>query len=299
MHAAANGHVSIVDQLLRNRAKIDVVDKYGRTALYHAVKEEHNAVAQLLLKRGATVDFGGQKKESTLRAAVRTGNIDLVRQLLEHTANFERRSNSGVHKGDRNTPLHFASQFGKVNVMRYLLDNGAEVNARNPDQETPLHVAASRMATEASQLLIRKGASVDARSSSGKTPLHVAAAKRYYAFTINIGVSRTSPERLRYANNAMREQAAFVRLLIRNGADVEAMDAYGATALHYAVDFYSEQALMVLLEHGADVDVQAGDGKTALQMARNIGNDASVQMLIEFGAQDVEFVQDQPREEPA
>jgi ankyrin repeat protein len=77
------------------------------------------------------------------------------------------------------------------------------------------------------------------------------------------------------------------------------MDAYGATALHYAVDFYSEQALMVLLEHGADVDVQAGDGKTALQMARNIGNDASVQMLIEFGAQDVEFVQDQPREEPA
>jgi ankyrin repeat protein len=97
----------------------------------------------------------------------------------------------------------------------------------------------------------------------------------------------------------MREQAAIVRLLLRNGADVEAMDAYGATALHYAVEFDTEQALMVLLEHGADVDVQAGDGKTALQMARNIGNDASVHMLIEFGAQDVESVQDQPCEEPA
>jgi ankyrin repeat protein len=500
MYAAAKGHISVVDQLLRNRAKIDAMDRDGMTALHHAVMQEHNAVTQLLLKRGATIDFGRQEKVSVLRTAVRTGNIDLVRQLLEHIANLERRSSSGVHKGNRNTPLHFSSEIGKVNVMRYLLDNGAEINARNPDQETPLHVAASRGEIEASQLLVRKGASVDARSSSGKTPLHVAAAMRYsdetllgillaagadvnarshtgqtplheavvvgdlneeavcvllqagarvdartdsgrtplhdatrsrhsiecvvdallnagaevdsldndgqtpldlalrhgafrnkhvlivygakisaadklallqeavdrcdgqmvtallgressflmsmpdsalgsplhlkvaasvgressflmsmtddagrtplhlaviahnlwrYAETINSGFSRTSTERLRYANNAMREQAAIVRLLLRNGADVEAMDAYGATALHYAVEFDTEQALMVLLEHGADVDVQAGDGKTALQMARNIGNDASVHMLIEFGAQDVESVQDQPCEEPA
>lgn len=136
-------------------------------------------------------------------------------------------------------------------------------------------------------------------NNDGRTPLHlaiVAPGRWRYAGSVDTGFSRTSTERLSYGED---RQVAVVRLLLSNGADVEAVDAYGATALHYAVDFDTEQALRVLLEHGADVDVQAGDGKTALQMAKNIGNDALVQILIEYGARDEESLQDQPRAHPA
>lgn len=136
------------------------------TALHHAVKQERVAVVDFLLKRGATTDSARQEG---LHVAIATGNIDLVRPLLEHT------TNRGVRNADGDTPLHFASEVGGVAVIQYLLDNGADVDSRNIKQETPLHMAAFKGHAEESQLLLRNGATVDARSDSGDTPLHSAA----------------------------------------------------------------------------------------------------------------------------
>eukprot|EP00611_Tribonema_gayanum_P016791 TRINITY_DN2920_c0_g1_i2.p2 TRINITY_DN2920_c0_g1~~TRINITY_DN2920_c0_g1_i2.p2 ORF type:complete len:309 (-),score=42.28 TRINITY_DN2920_c0_g1_i2:660-1586(-) len=109
------------------------------------------------------------------------------------------------------TPLHFASQHGRLNVMRLLLEAGARVDGLPKDQggcgATPLHRAAFRGETEAVRLLLAAGASVSAQDASYgdlRTPLHKAACEGHM-------------------------DAA--RLLLAAGANAYAPDANGLTPL--------------------------------------------------------------------
>jgi ankyrin repeat protein len=60
------------------------------------------------------------------------------------------------------TPLHWAVFAGNTEVAALLIQEGADVNARDVNQKTPLHWAASRGMTEVAALLIEKGADVNA-----------------------------------------------------------------------------------------------------------------------------------------
>ncbi|MFC1793691.1 ankyrin repeat domain-containing protein, partial [Planctomycetota bacterium] len=67
------------------------------------------------------------------------------------------------------TPLHFAAQAGKTDVVEYLVAHGADVDAKNIRDETPLHAASAKGHKEIAELLIAKGAEVNAESNRGKT----------------------------------------------------------------------------------------------------------------------------------
>ena len=72
-----------------------------------------------------------------------------------------------LHNG---THLHFAALMNDSNSARWLIANGAEVNAKN-NGPTPLHYAAYNNATETAALLLKNGADVNAKTNAGWTPL--------------------------------------------------------------------------------------------------------------------------------
>ena len=109
-----------------------------------------------------------------------------------------------LHNG---THLHFAAVMNDSNSARWLIANGANVNAKNNNGATPLHSAAWENATETAALLLKNGADVNAKSNNGQTPLHSAAWE-----------------------NATETAA----LLLKNGADVNAKDKDGVTPLDFA-----------------------------------------------------------------
>jgi ankyrin repeat protein len=74
-------------------------------------------------------------------------------------------------KGD--TPLHFAALGDRTELARLLIEQGADVNARNRNRETALHLAAI-YGYDVAQLLIGKGADIKLRNRDGDTPLTVA-----------------------------------------------------------------------------------------------------------------------------
>jgi hypothetical protein len=76
------------------------------------------------------------------------------------------------------TPLHHAARFGFVEVVRWMLANGADVNARGPNQCTPLHVAAVCNQGKMVRFLLDEGADRDARTKKGQTPLDLVEKKR-------------------------------------------------------------------------------------------------------------------------
>lgn len=116
--------------------------------------------------------------------------------------------------------------------------------------DTALHFAAAAYRERMARRLIEAGANVRARNRRGLEPLHSAA-------TGNPDAANWDPE----------AQAATIACLIRAGADPNAQNMDGATALHRAVRSRCARAVQVLLELGADVKIRNKNGSTASEMA--------------------------------
>ena len=100
--------------------------------------------------------------------AARTGNIEIVRLLVENGSDINLKDNDGW------AALHTTAYNGREAAAEYLIKKGAELDIRNNDGETPLYWAARRGNTRLVKLLVKNGANINARTKSGKTPLSVA-----------------------------------------------------------------------------------------------------------------------------
>src|SRR5262249_30142134 len=152
----------------------------------------------------------------------------------------------------KETPLHKAND--PKEVLR-LLDAGWSVDCPGWMGATPLHGAAERGLPEVARGLIRRGANVNARRPErGDTPLPFAAT------------------------------AAVASILIEAGAEVEGLDRWGRTLLHWAAQFGRADVVDLLLRAGAGVDRPASDGATPLHWAAQEGHAGVVQLLLGAGA---------------
>jgi ankyrin repeat protein len=155
---------------------------------------------------------------------------------------------------DGRTPLHRAARSMDIDELRFLIENGADVNARDCNNITALASAASRNHLEAVQLLLSKGASPDVTDNNGETPLHYAAAGGYE----NI-----------------------VRLLINHGADPGLRNSYGRTPLLLAARESGNLATVrMLVAGGADVNAEDRNHDTPLTLAAWRGYEEVVNYLI-------------------
>jgi ankyrin repeat protein len=127
--------------------------------------------------------------------------------------------------------LHFAAQH--VDVVRVLVEAGADVEAQTPLGSRPLHAAAQDGHVEVVRTLLEVGADVEAQFADGARLLHRA---------------------------AQFGHVEVVRTLLEAGADAEAPGTDGARPLHYAANGGSADTIGALLELGVDTHVVDEDG---------------------------------------
>jgi TPR repeat protein len=134
------------------------------------------SLANIPLKGGGSRGFSltseGYATTRPLYAAAEAGHVDMVRLLLDRGANIEATAYSGQ------TALHVAATSLRVDVIALLLDRGARVNALDRTRSTALHYAVQGHAPDVPRhvtLLIERGAAIDARDEEGRTPFHRAA----------------------------------------------------------------------------------------------------------------------------
>ena len=181
LHAASfDGHLQVVQYLLRHGVDVNVRDSGNDTPLLLASWQGHRDVVQCLLEHGANVGLQDQFQNTPLHLASAHGRLDAVQLLLEHDADVHSLNSSG------GTALHSAMlDTGHVGdylpVVRLLLECGANPNARNTERQTPLHtfVSEGSKTLDLVRILVEHGADVDAEDGNGMTPLQVSLDKEY------------------------------------------------------------------------------------------------------------------------
>ena len=165
--AAFFGHGSVCRVLLANGADLEARDIENRVALHHASSQGHSQVAKLLLNCGAKVGaVATWLKQTSLHMAASNGHGLVCRILLENGADSEARDQVGQ------TALHDASLRGFDEAVHFLLRGGAKVGAIDEKTDsTALHLAAMGGHCNIVRTLIEQGADVDMPDMFGSTAL--------------------------------------------------------------------------------------------------------------------------------
>ncbi|KAG9519892.1 Pfs, NACHT and ankyrin domain protein, partial [Aureobasidium melanogenum] len=214
----------------------------GATPIMDTVPEvegnsSHGTVIALRILK-MLLDHGAKPTYVAVAMAVELENIQLIQFLLENGAPMIDNNESQPFENLRNTTLlHLACEWGDdVDIVKAILDHGAEIDALDREHRTALDVARS----EVKKLLLDRGADVTVSRYEGCTPLHGT---------------------VRY-----ERQEQMVSLL-DNGADIDAQNEWGQTALHIAAISnrpLSSWFVEKLLSRGANALIKDRSGSSAL-----------------------------------
>ncbi|CAM9237400.1 unnamed protein product [Ectocarpus sp. 4 AP-2014] len=249
--AALNNHAGVVDVLFKAGASIEALDGDFRTppvVAFHDInmrvlgsrprKDVHAAIVALL-KHGANANmkllgdplllcaahFNSVQAAENLLATGAEVNVfndhvnnftplhvsakydhpGVLKALLRNLADTEIRTTNGW------TPLHEAAERGHVNSINALVDEGAKVDVQDLGGCTPLHIACKKLKCSAIHALLRSGADIQALDNSQYSPLHCAVRRITHRYSVC-------------------DVAHSVYLLLRWGADENAVDSHGKTA---------------------------------------------------------------------
>lgn len=133
--AAREGHLPIVEFLIKNGTKVDVRNRRKQTSLHLAAHNGHNKIIDYLLTNGANIEAVEDEGGTPLSWASYVGQLGVVKQLVSHGAN--------VHSADihSNTPLHWACYHGHIQVVKFLVSHGADLKKKNSEDYLPLDFA--------------------------------------------------------------------------------------------------------------------------------------------------------------
>lgn len=267
MWAAAEGNVEVVDALLAAGAKAEERTRGGFTAFLFAVREGRIDVSQRLLAAGADVDDVARlsgSRTTPLLLAVENGHFELAVALLDAGAdpNGAPRGYTPLHamtwvrkpiRGDGDPSPRGSGKIGGLEFVRRLVEFGADVDARlargnrprggfTTTGSTPFVLAARSSDVPLLKVLLALGADPDLTNEVSTTPLLAAA---------GVGALGNGDE----SAGTEREALETVRFLVDLGADVNAVDDHGETAMHGATNQNRVEVIEYLAAQGADVAV--------------------------------------------
>ena len=277
MWAAADGHTGVVELLLHAGAdfRTPLADS-GFTPLLFAAREGRAEVVRALLKAGADVNEtaeprkpsgkGPGKGTSALLLAVENGHFNLALSLVEagadpndqrsgytplHVMTWVRKPNRGEDDGA--PPPLGSGNLSSVQFIRQLVEHGADVNAKlttgkggpgqfNKAGATPFLMAAATADAAYLRLLVELGAKPLEENIDHCAPLIVAC---------GVGVGSAAANEVAGEEPEVLEAA---ELLLKLGANVNAVDANGETAMHGAAYKNMPKVIQFLAGHGAKVE---------------------------------------------
>ena len=257
--ATRKGYATIVRKLIENGCDIEAKQKFGLNPLQLAACYGKLNVVKVLIEMGADVDSlcGGKWKQTALFDAVYQENEEIIRFLIENKAN--------VNAEDycKETPLFKAVYRGFERIVKLLLENGADPNFSNDRKRTPLFYAESDNITK---MLTDYKANIDHKDEEGYSP-------------ITLATLMYKPEDHKTVNT--------IKILTKNGADINTQPPfpYLKPLIHKALEHSDIKMLQFLISNGADINLLDSNQRTPLFPAIQSKFEEGIKILIANGTE--------------
>ncbi|RWS27838.1 ion channel nompc-like protein [Leptotrombidium deliense] len=211
-------------------------DIEDRTPLHLATEKGHFRIVDLLTEKFKASIYQRTKDGSTvMHIASRSGHPATAMAFMKKGVPLHMPNKTGAKA------IHMAAISGQVDVIKTVLSKGEFIDVRTNEGLTALHLAVQASEEEVVETLLGYGANVSLKAGrSGETPLHIAA-------KIPDGKDCTE-------------------LLIKSGADIDATQENGETALHYTGRFGVLDTFIVLLSEGANPSLCNKKGENVLHV---------------------------------
>ena len=318
-----DGRLDNIKMLIQNGADVQASSKNGSTVLHLASHCSNQEVVEFLLKLNEiSVNVTDNLNQTPLMyACYDDGRLDNIKMLIQNGADLHASSSNG------STVLHLASRFSNQEVVKFLLElNKISVNVTDNPKRTPLmHACYDGGRLDNIKMLIQNGADVQARDCDASTVLHFASHnsnQEVIEFLLKLnGISVNATDNLKRTPLMLAcidgGRLDNIKMLIQNGADIQAQDSEGLTLLHFAsalsnqevVEFVLElpeisvnardnlnqtplmlacidggrlDNIKMLLKYGADVHASSSNGSTVLHFASTLSNQEVVEFLLKL-----------------
>ena len=220
--------------------------------LLHLASEQGNLdFVKYLLNKGFDINSFSSDLRTPLSYAVIANKINVVNYLISQGAD--------VNLYNIRSPLHKAIENDNIRMVQCLLDNRANIEAIDCDRNTPLMVAIKEKKREIVNLLIERNANVNAVNKNKNVLI---TAIQYFDFLIverliEAGADVNANNSLFYA--VKKVNSSLTKLLLDHGANPNIVDDFNKSPLYYSVEYDIFKTFQYLIEYGSILDLQDKD----------------------------------------
>lgn len=258
-YAARHGRLEIISYLLEAGCDIDAKTTKGITPLHLAFELTSSTVPRHLIDLGADVLIPDDEKVSIFEKACRMRSLQMVKIILSRVPPEWGKYRKQIL--DKGLYQAFVQDF--VELERFLIEQGADLDMRTNERYTLLQFSAEYGFEDSVALLLENGADVNSRTDVARwTSLHFA------CLNAHLGV---------------------VRMLCEHGADIDALEGMNRTPLHLAAMSGDVSVVSELVRRGADTSLQDWDGNTPLHHAVTAGKGGMLQQLVRVASTDLDL----------
>ncbi|XP_063431719.1 ankyrin-1-like [Mytilus trossulus] len=314
IEAASGGHLEIVEKLLSCFSSVNACDNKNMNALTKAAKNGHYIIVERLIENQAAVNIPTHKSETALMIACRKGHSMVVSILIKHmheclnnryiimekdcsTLEIETRiafsqlpygffsPSIAEESEEMNQALLVAYENKRIAIMKFLLDNGANVQIERCTSLSLLNAAVSKGEYEIVDLLLKNGAQVQKRANFGIPSLTLASNRGHTDIvTVLLKNNANINSKADRLTIPLTSQENIWLQQKRNKSDLNNIETdNGGTALIYASLNGSLELINSLLQDkNININSQTYMGRTALMIACGSGREDVVELLLRY-----------------